>query len=59
VAEKRCDDDARRWRKLQAARVLEWRGELESGVERCGGGWGQCSPFIGGLGGTRKRFPEW
>jgi hypothetical protein len=54
VAEKQRDNDGgRRW-KLHIERALERRGELESGVERCGEDRGWCSPFIGGRGSTRE-----
>jgi hypothetical protein len=44
----------KRWRdgggvrrlKLHVGRVLEWKGELENRVERCGEVRGWCSPFI-------------
>jgi hypothetical protein len=39
-----------RRRKLHIAQALEWKGELESRVERCGEVRGWCSPFIGGGG---------
>jgi hypothetical protein len=43
----------RRW-KLHATWALERKGELQSGVERCGEGRGWCSPFIG-VGGAPGR----
>jgi hypothetical protein len=58
VVEKWRDGDGGRWQKLHAAWVLELRGELESGVERCRGGRGWCLPFIGGLGAPGRWLPE-
>jgi hypothetical protein len=44
---------------LLIARVLESGRELESEGERCGGGWGWCSPFIGARGTPRRGGNGW
>jgi hypothetical protein len=41
------DGGGGRWLKLHVARVLEWKGELESRVERCGEVRAWFTPFIG------------
>jgi hypothetical protein len=35
--------------------ALERKGELQSGVERCVGGWGWCSPFMRTEGVSRRQ----